>query len=76
MVETIVPIKGMLLKWTWPSKRKLKHPLIKATVLAFNIEPKFSNRLVNVSDIASKSTYDVIDLKIKVISKNEEKQKL
>ena len=56
-------------------KKKVKTS-IKATVLAFNIEPKFSNRLVNVSDIASKSTYDVIDLKIKVIFKNEEKQKL
>ena len=29
-----------------------------------------------MSDIASKSTYDVINLKIKVISNNEEKQKL
>ena len=58
-------------------KKKAKTS-IKATVLDFNIEPKFSNRLINVSDIPSKSTYmyDVIDLKIKVISKNEEKQKL
>ena len=45
-------------------------------MLDFNIEPKLTNRLVSVSDITSKSTYDVIDLKIKVISKNEEKQKL
>ena len=49
-------------------KKKVKTS-IKATVLAFNIEPKFSNR-------STKSTYDVIDLKIKVISENEEKQKL
>jgi len=56
-------------------KKKAKTS-IKATVLDFNIEPNFSNRLINVSDIPSKSTYDVIDLKIKVISKNEEKQKL
>ena len=56
-------------------KRKAKTS-VKATLLDFNIEPKFSNRLVCVSDIASKSTYDVIDLKIKVISKNKEKQKL
>lgn len=44
-------------------KKKAKTS-INATVLDFNIEPKFSNRLDSVS--ASKSTYDVIDLKIKV----------
>ena len=56
-------------------KKKAKAS-IKATVLDFNIELKFSNGLINVSDIPSKCTYDVINLKIKVISKNKEKQKL
>ena len=50
-------------------KKKAKTS-IKTTVLDFNIGPKFSSRLVNVSDMY------VIDVKIKVISKNEEKQKL
>ena len=55
------------------SEKKTK---FQSAVVNFSYEDSFDNKFTKLSDIASLSLYDTVDVKVKVIQKTEERQKI
>ena len=54
-------------------RKKIK---FQSAVVNFKYENSFDNKLTKLSDISSLSIYDTVDVKAKVVTKTEERQKI
>ena len=54
-------------------KKKTK---LQSTIVDFQYDVSFANNLAQLSQIAALSPYDTVDVKVKVVTKTEERQKI
>ena len=62
-----IQVNEMHHKWDFTVRKK---------VVNFSYEDSFDNKLTKLTDIASLSLYDTVDVKVKVVQKTEERQHL